>query len=411
LIVFGLTITVALKLPQLFGAKLGENTQQAQWVVFFLGVSIALEMSLAVFSGVLTGCHRWGLHNFIKSGCHIVTIAVMIIALLKGGGLRSLAVANFAGQVLENSARVILAYRICEGLQVRLSLVRREVVKQLFVFGGKTLIPSVSNLLLNQTTSILIVAYLGPAALALYSRPLSLMNHINTLVGKMSFVLTPTISSLQSTNNTKEIRELLLTSVRYSSYMVLPVVLVLVVFGDAVMQFWMGQRYANGLLPMILALGYLVVFVQQPVWNILWGLNTHGRAGIAQFVASLCSAALTVLALGYLKLGIVGVAVTVTLPLAIMNVVYLPSLICRRVDLSIRKYFLSVTVGPAVHVLPFAICLIAGRVFFHNEPLKGLLWGGLAGSVFLTVLYHRYVLPERIKMRVIRLVSLRRSVV
>lgn len=410
LLVLGLTIAASLMLPQLFYSRLGENVGQAQWVVFFLGASLAIEISFVVFIGVLTGCHRWGLHNFIKSGWHVITIVGMIVALLRDGGLLSLAVINFAGQLLENTTRVIVAHRVCEGLRVRPSLVGWATIRKLFVFGGKTLIPSVSNLLLNQTASILIVAYLGPATLALYARPCSLVLHINTLVSKMAMTLTPTISSLQSTNNLKEVRELLITSVRYSFYVVLPIVLVLVVFGDAVMQLWMGQRYANGLLPAILAVGYLATLVQVPAFTVLAGLNAHGRAGMAQFVASLCSVGLTVLVLGYLGWGIVGAAVAVTLPLTVMNAAYLPRLVCRRVGLNMRRYFLSVMAGPIVHVMPFVICLVAARLVFQNKPLTGLILGGTAGGAILAILYWRYVLPDRIKMRLSCIRTMRGSV-
>jgi O-antigen/teichoic acid export membrane protein len=407
LLVLGFTIAVSLLLPQLFGAKLGENTYQAQWVVFLTGAGLSVRMVFSSFHGLLTGYHQWGLHSLIKSGWHVITIVGMIVALLKGGGLPSLAAVALAGQAFEEVTRVTLAYRICKGLHIRPWLVRWKTIRKLFSFGGKTLIPSVSNLLLNQTASIMIVAYLGPAALALYARPRSLVLHVNTLVNKMAMTLTPTVSSLQSINNTKEIRQLLITSVRYSFYLVLPIVLVLVVFGDAVMQFWMGQRYANGLVPAILAIGYLAFLVQRPVLNILAGLNAHGRAGIAKFVASVCSVGLTVLMLGYLKWGIAGAAVAVTLPLMIMNVLYLPLLIRQRAGLGVRQYFRSVTTGPVTHILPFAICLIVGRFVFYDKALSGLLWSGIAGCVVLAILYYRYVLPDRLRLKVSRLMGVR----
>ena len=397
MLTFVITAALSLMLPRLFGARLGENVLIAQWVVFFLGGSIAIQMAFAVFAGVLTGFHRWGLHNFAKSGWYVVMIAGMIIALVMGLGLPSLSIINFIGIALTQATEALLAYKICKDLRVRISLVDRKTIVKLFAFGGKSLIPSVSNLLLNQTTSILIVAYLGPAVLALYSRPRSLIHHLNTLVNKMAFVLTPTASSLQSTGNKEGIEGLLIKSARYSLYMVLPMVLVLTVFGDAIMQFWMGPRYANGLVLAILAVGHLADIVQTPVRMILMGLNAHGRAGMAQFVASVCSVALNILALHYLKWNIAAVAIAVTLPLTIANFLYLPILTRRRVGLPIRKYFLSVMVGPVVHVLPFAICLVIARIVFNTEPLIGFLLGGLVGSTVLSILYWRYVVPNRIK--------------
>lgn len=410
LLVLGLAIALSLLLPQLFGVRLGENVLDAQWVVLFLGASIGVQTVASAFIGALTGCHRYSLHNISKSGWHVATVAGMIVALLQGGSLPILAVICFVGLSLDHTTQGILAFRVCKGLRLRPSLVELETIRKLYCFGGKSLIPGVSNLLLNQTTSILIIAYLGPAALALYARPRSLIHHMNKLVNKMAFVLTPTASSLQSTGNLEEIRMLLIKSVRYSFYLVLPMVLVLVVFGGPILELWMGRRYANSFIPAILVVGYLTTMVQLPVLNILAGLNAHGRAGMAQFVASVCSTGLTVLALGYFRGGVVSVAVAVTLPLTIMNLAYLPSLICRRVELDLSQYFISVTVGPVVHVLPFAVCLVVARIVFYTEPLMGLLCGGAVGGTFMAVLYWRYVLPDRIKTRMFPYAGTRGSI-
>ena len=398
----GLTIATSLLMPQLFGTRLGENVHEAQWVVFFLGTSLAIEIAFGAYSGVLTGCHRWGLVNIIESGWHVATIIGMIVALLMGNGLRILALIYLMGIVLAYATRVILAYHVCEGLQVRLSLVRWEHIRRVLYYAGKTLMPSVSNLLLNQTTSVLIVAYLGPAALAVYSRPRSLIHHAEVLIRRMSTTLPPTISSLESTGNVSEIRELVIQSTRYSLYLALPAVLMLVVFGGSIMRLWMGQRYANALVPAILAAGYLAVLVQLPSLHVLAGLNAHGRAGVARFVASLCSVGLNVLVLGYFRWGLSGTAVAVTLPLAIVNVVDIPLLLCWQVGLDVKKYFLSVLSGPAVHVLPFAICLVGARILFYDEPLIGLAWGGTVGGAVLVAFYWRYVFPKSIcaKLRV-----------
>jgi O-antigen/teichoic acid export membrane protein len=401
LLAMGLTIAVSLLLPKLFGNRLGENAQEARWVVLFLGASLAIQIALAVFSGVLTGCHRWELHNINTSGWHAATVAGMIVALLLGGRLWILAAITLAGETLAGVRRMVLAYGSCEGLRLRLSLVKWATVGELFAFGGKTLIPSVSNVLLNSTTSILIIAYLGPAALAMYSRPRSLVNQAEVLVRKMAMTLTPTISSLESTGDLSKIRDLLTKSTRYSCYLALPIVLVLVVFGGPIMQLWMGSRYANGLVPAILAIGYLSVLVQIPAWNIFVGLNAHGRIGVARLIASASSVGLNVLVVAYLKWGLVGTAAAVTLPLMILNLVDIPLLVCRRLGLDLKRYFLSVTVGPAIHVLPFAICIVVARLVFQTKPLMGLVLGGAVGGAVLAVLYWRYVLPDQVKTLVL----------
>jgi len=407
LLVLALAIAVSLLLPRLFGARLGGNISEARWVVFLLGVSLSIQIIFAVFNGVLTGCHQWRLHNINISGWYAVTVAGMIVALLLGGRLRVLSTIILAGELLTDVTQLMLAYRVCKGLRLRKSLVQWLTIRELFWFGGKSVIPSVSNLLLNQTTSILIVAYLGPAALALYSRPRSLINQVEVLVRKMAMTLTPTITSLESTGNLGEVRELTVKGTRYSFYLSLPIVLMLAVFGGPIMQLWMGPRYANGLVPAILAIGYLAVLVQIPAWNILVGLNAHGRAGAARLVASLSSVVLNIVVLGYLKWGLVGTAIAITLPLTILNIVDIPLLVCRRVHLDLRQYFLSVVVKPAFHVLLFVLCLITCRLLFREASLTGLAVATAVGMAVLSLLYWHFVLPDTLKRRTYKLFGIR----
>jgi O-antigen/teichoic acid export membrane protein len=401
LLVMGLTVAVSLLLPHWFGNRLGPYGHEAQWVVLFLGASVAVQISFSAFNGILTGCHCWGLHNLNTSGWHAVTVAGMVVALLSDGKLWMLAAITLAGEVLASLRRVVLSYRVCKGLRLRPSFVHWSTIRRLFFFGGKTLIPSISSLLLDQTSSVFILAYLGPSALALYSRPCSLICHVRILVAKMAMVLTPTTSSLQSRGDLDEIRELVITATRYSLYLALPMVLMLVMFGGAIMQLWMGPRYARGLVPAILATGYLPVLIQLPALNILAGLNAHGRPGVARLIASLCSVGLNILVLRYLQWGLVGTAVAVTLPLAILNMVDIPHLMCRRVGLGMGQYFRATVAAPALHLLPFAVCLVATRLLFRARPFAGLALGVITGGGVLAVIYWRNVLPKRVRVKVL----------
>lgn len=403
LLITGLTVGASLLLPHWFSAKLGANLREAQCVVFFLGASLGVQVAFSAFNGVLTGCHRWSLHNFNTSGWYAVTVTGMIVALLLGGHLWAIAAITLVGEILADVRRVVLSYRVCEGLCVRLSLVRRPVIWEQFVFGGKTLIPNISNLLLNQTTSILILSYLTPGALALFSRPRSLVYYVDVLVRKMAMILIPMASSLESIGDLREIRELVIKAARYSLYMALPIVLVLVIFGGPVMQVWMGPRYANGWIPAILAGGYLAVLVQLPGLYILTGLNAHGRAGVARLVASLCSVGLNVLVLAYFHWGLVGTAVAVSLPLAILNLVDIPLVVSRRMGLGVGHYFKSILIGPLLHTVPLTVCLIGARVLFPARPLMGLALGGTVGTTILAIVYWHYVLPVQVKRRLLRI--------
>jgi O-antigen/teichoic acid export membrane protein len=403
-IIMGLTVAASLLLPRLFGHRLGENVVNGQWVVLFLGASVCVRVSLSAFNGVLTGCHSWRLHNINTSGWYALTVGGMIVALHLGGGLPALAGITLVGEMLSGVRRVVLARRVCGALRLRRCDIQWPTMRELLVFGGKTLVPSISNLLLNQTASILIVYYLGSAALAVYSRPRSLVYHVSTLVQKMAVTLTPTTSSLQSVGDHEGIQSLLITAVRYSFHLALPMIHVVVVFGGPILQLWMGSNYANGLIPAILGVGYLASIVQMPAMTVLTGLNAHGRVGLAQVIASVCSAGLTVLLLGCMKWGLVGAAIATAIPLTVANTVYLPVQVCRSIKLSMVRYLMVAVGAPIVHTLPFLACLLATRMLLPTRSILALLIGGGAGTAVLVPIYWRYALSASVRERLMAMV-------
>lgn len=394
-VIFVGTLAVVFSLPY-WCTSLGDYTLVTQKSIFWLGMMLCAGTALGAYNGVLTGCHRWELQTMRNSVWQFITVTAMIIALWLGAGLVTLAAITAIGQTLGQVTMVTLAYKACPGLRLRRADVHLGTIKELYIYSGKTLLPTVSEMLLNQTTSVLIIGAMGPAALAIFTRPRALLRQMDSLERKMAMILTPTTSSLESIGDLKEIENLLIKSVRYSIYLVLPLVLVLVVFGGEVMRVWMGPNYANWILPAILAIGFLGTCIQTPILFMLEGLNAHGRAGLGQFIGSVLSAAAVFVSFKFFHAGLTAAAVAVTVPLLLVNVVYLPVLLCRRLGQTLGKFYAKVAVRPLIHVLPFTISLVGGRLLFKTYPIAAMALCA-AGAVILSVSYWRSVVPEKLK--------------
>ncbi len=396
-------------LPYLFSDQLGTHVFGARAAVFCLGASLCVQTALGAYNGVVAGCHRWDLLNINRGGWQFATTAAMIGALVMGGGLLSLAVITLIGETCGQAGRVVIAYRVCKGLRLTPSLVNRATIGELYVYGAKILVPSISNMLLNSATSTLMVAYLGPAALALFARPRALIRQIDSLVRRMTMALIPTVSSLEGAGDIAAIRSLLIKSVRYTLYIILPAVIVLTIFGGAVMQLWMGPRYAAGLLVAVLTLGSFGPLAQTPMLCVLAGLNSHGRPGVAQCIASGLAALLVYVALGPLHLGVIGAALGVSVPFALTGMVYNSIVVCRRLSMRLGEYVWTVSWKPILHLLPFVIILLVCRFCFARSQLIGLAAGLAAGCPVLAFVYWRKVLPVALKHTILDRLSRRSS--
>ena len=385
--------------------QLATARHEAQWVVLLLGVHMAIHVSSSAFGAILTGCHRWGLHNLIFAVTNAMILIGSIVMLMLGKGLIALAIINLCSETFGRGLRWIMAYRVCPELQLRWQYIHWRTALTMLGFGSKIFIPHLGHLLLNQAINIMILAHLGPAVLALYARPKALIRHVMTLLQKYALVFVPTVSSLQETGNHNDIQELVIKATHYGACISLPLILVLVISGDNLLHVWMGEQYSQPLLIAILTLGHLTQLSFMPLFSILSGLNLHGRPGVANLLAAGTALCLVYLALQHFHTGLPGVALAVGLPLTVANGVYLPLYACRVLGLSLRELLIQAWRVPIACAIPFSLCLISGKWFYSHSPALVLAWGLGSGSIAISLCYWRYIIPAPWKKKLVLQVS------
>jgi O-antigen/teichoic acid export membrane protein len=397
-----LTIGAFFSLGSFRGAALGAYLQDARWVVLILGLEVAVQTVSSVYAGVLTGGHRWGIHNAINAASYFFAVAGMIVALSLGRGLRVLALIHFLGEAGSGVARYVCAHRIFPALRVRFSLATGKTVREMLHYGVKSWVPSIGDLILNQTTSVLIFTCLGPASLAVFSRSRSLVRYVRDLVMKMAGVLVASVSSLHAAGERKQIQDLVIKSTRYTAYLTLPMSVVLLISGGALLHAWMGSRYATAGVVAVLTIGQTAAVLQLPALAILAGMNRHGRMALANGIGSLVAVAAAAVVMGVLKMGLLAVAIGVTVPLLLVNLIYAPLNTCRSIDLSVAAYFKRSLLSPLLATLPLAVCLIGARWLLPEHQTASLIAGSAVGAVVMLPIYWRHVLPPSLKQMVLK---------
>jgi O-antigen/teichoic acid export membrane protein len=266
------SVALAWVVPLAFAHRLGPDVEAARWVVLFLGASLAVQMALDAFRGVITGCHRWDLHNGIQSGSFAVITVAMITALVLGGGIASLAIVYFVGTLFGELLRALMALRVCPELHVRWHYVSWAYGKKVTVFGGKSMVLWLPTLIISQTVNVELAATMGPAALAILSRPLGLVRHAETFLNKFTYILGPMVGS-SGEERSDERRALFMNSTRWCVAFSLPMLIGLAILGDAVIALWMGPHYVHPWLMATVALGMFLPVAQGPAVQILIGLD------------------------------------------------------------------------------------------------------------------------------------------
>ncbi len=388
----GITLVLAKCMPALLSDTLAHEVREARWAVLLLGATVALQMPTGVYNGVITGFQRYDVVNLIESACRIVGVAVMFVALLLGGGLTTLCAITLVREAIVGLLKWAAAHRLCPCLSISLRRLRWDAVRTVLVFGGKTYLMVVADIILYQGNRIILLWYLGPAALALFSRPMGLVKSMQGLVTHFGRVMQPVASEMQVLGSTADLARLLLKSNRAALLIALPIVLMLTVYGDPILRLWMGDAYATGTVLAVLALGHLASALQNGPYYILIGMGRHGVSAVALFAAAVVSVGLTALLLGVLHWGILGAALGLVLPLSLVNLVILPLYQSWLLRFSLRQYAASL-IGGIRPVLPFAASLALSRLLVGGGSPSLMLTSLGVSSVVLLVSYWLMV-PE-----------------
>jgi O-antigen/teichoic acid export membrane protein len=394
-------------LPMLFGSRIGVEAATARWMIGLLGAAVAAQMAFNVYNGVLTGCHRWDIHNAVTAGAQVLITAGMVMALLLGGGLLSISLVYLSGTLAGEITRMSIAYRVCPGLSVRPRLATRQDIWALLVFGSKTIVDALSRLLLGQASSILVASYLGPAALAVYARPGALIRHADTLTNKLGMVLSPAASGMQSSERIDELKTLLIDATRFAAFLAMPLTVFLAVMGNPILHVWMGPAYRQDALMAVLALGTLLPLTMRPAGHVLIGLNAHGRVGWASLLVALVGVAAVALFLGPLQLGIIGAALAVVIPYTVGNGVFVMLYTCRRVGVPVGEFLRDAYLVPSACAIVLAAGLLIVRVTLDGHPTLSLVVAAFVMAAVVGPTTWRFALSPDQRRKVMRKIGIR----
>jgi O-antigen/teichoic acid export membrane protein len=371
----------------------------ARSLVLSMGLTSCITILTVVFGGIIAGRGRFDLLNLIDGFSDVLLVGALLLSVFSGAGLKVMGYCVLTREMLNGLAMYWFARKIAPQVNARPRWTDRPMFREIFGYSAKTGTHALSSLL--QITPLVVATVIGPAALALYSRPRALILITHRFLVAFGRVLVPLASAFHGQQDRRAVGELFTRSSRYMMFLALPPALVMLILGRALLRVWMGdQDYGDNNVLLILVLGYLPLFAQEATYYILMGLASHGVAGIATLCGSLLSAALSVLFVGLLAWGIEGAALATAIPVFVVNLCVLPYLGCRAAGVSLLPYVRESVVRPMLSVIPFAVVLLAARAWFPDEPKAQLLVGLSAGSSILAAVYWHTAVPADLKQRI-----------
>jgi len=358
----------------------------SRWVIFLVGLSIALGFPLSIFSEALAGgLWRFDLFNAVALVMALLRVVLTVLFLELGWGLIGLGLAALIGSLAGYIWRARILYRLLPDLSIHPRLASWNTLKSIGGYSFYSFILVLSGRVAYYSDSFVVGIFRGVEAVAVFGIAAKLTEYLRQSVFTMTRLFSPVAARYDPDTDQASLRRLFYDGSRLNLLFSLPLSLVLFFWGAALIRLWVGPEFAaSELILEVLLIGHVVSFMQGIGGEILLGVGRHRVFALLSLAAALANVALSIVLIR--PLGLAGVAWGTTIPLAVLSLAYLPAATLRLTGGSLGQ-FLSQVIKPAVLASAAPAILIVATAGRITDPQIFAVLLGIAGILYLPGAY------------------------
>jgi O-antigen/teichoic acid export membrane protein len=232
-------------------AALFEETRRTFVIV---ALTVPIITCATGFQGLFQALQRFDLVNAVRTANGAAKLLLLVLMAYAGWRLPAIALALLLVEVARLLAYLIIALTVVPSLR-RVSL-ERGALRELTGFGSWLSVSTVAGVTIAYLDRFLIASLLGMSALSHYAIPAEVIGRLWIAVTAVTAALFPVFSADTSARTV----EIYAHAMRLTLLVVMPVAIVLTVFGGELMTLWTGPTFAAqaGRVLQLLAPGFAI---------------------------------------------------------------------------------------------------------------------------------------------------------
>jgi O-antigen/teichoic acid export membrane protein len=360
-----------------------DDVRTGQWVLWILGARAAIAFPMSVFGAVNTARQRFALTGGIAIVVALLQAAATVLVLRAGYGVVPLVAATAGVGVASYIAYAAVARRTFPGMRLSVRRFSRLQVREVTGYSVYLFLIGIAVHLGTGVDNMIVGAYLGSSAIAVYTVAVRLAEYQRQLCGQFTGFLFPLVVRFDAGRDREALRTTLVDGTRLALGLVAGVTVCLVVFGGDVVALWMGPGFQESVTPlMVLALAGLMMVAQGPAGSILLSTGHHRLVAGLSLLEILSNALISIALVS--TLGLAGVAIGTAVPYVLLNGAVLMPRACRDVGVPFRAFVRAVAGPAAIAAAPaIATALLLRRVAPPESLLGVTALGAAAGAVYV----------------------------
>ncbi len=365
-------------------------------VILVLAIGTLITLLTSVLAAILRARELFVPLNAAMIATHLLQGALTVILLNNDMGLLGVAYAHLGAALARFGICLWLWRRRLPDIMIHPALIQRSVAGTLLVFGGISTMIVVGDRLRFSLDSFVIAKKVSAEAVAVYAIAGNIMNHVVSLIGTASGVLTPRFASIDARGDHVEMRRLYMKALSVTAPLAFGICCLAFVLGGQFINIWVGRGFLESMPVLwVLAAGYAFALAQNPTLGLLYATNKHRIFAWQNLCEGLANLVLSLILVRHY--GIVGVALGTAIPMLTIKLVVQPIYTARILRMNYGRFILPL----APSVLAFALVAFAGdKIGLMSMWETTSIWVSGLVAAGTAVVFLLILLPTSLLIRV-----------
>jgi O-antigen/teichoic acid export membrane protein len=337
-------------------------------LTLIVGLCFTFAMPLELCGATLSGLQRYDILNSRVLVTLVVQTVLVILLLVRGYGLIAMGLVFGLNEIFKQLWLSFFVKKLLPQASLSFKNIDFRLLREMLAYGINTFLYTVGVLIIYKTSDVVIGIFLGTAQISQFAIASAGVLLLAQLLQAFTAAIKPAVSDLDTRDEHLRVRQVAFLTQKYSLLLLIPAWCFLVVMGREFLWVWVGEKFQDPavidrmcIILSILTIGPCLRLTQHSNFLVLVGRGEHKIFGVFMALTMLLCVCASVVSVKVFNWGLLGIAWSNSLPMALTSGVILPAYFNWKMRISIRESICTVWWPALLGCLPAIAMIIAWK--------------------------------------------------
>ena len=310
-------------------------------LVLVVGFCSAFAIPLQPSTAILSGLQRYDIINIVVLAVLALRTILVVILLRQGYGLLTTGALFGLSEIVIRVLHSVFVKNLLPKVSLSLGKIDLHLFKEMLTYGINTFMYAMGAIIIYHASIIIIGIFMGAAQVSQFSIATAGVFLLSHLLEAFTAAIKPAVSDFDARNDAAVVKEIAFLTQKYSLLLIIPGGCFLIAMGREFLHVWVSDKFTDptvidgmAVILTILTVGHCLRLAQHSNFLVLVGRGQHKIFGILTALMALFCVLASILSVKVFHWGLIGIAWSNFVPMAITSVLILPIYFNRKMHIS-----------------------------------------------------------------------------